>query len=566
METHKIEPQEKILLLVLPMWERLIPPMGISSLKTFLQQHGYNVKAVDANISDRLRAHFDNYLSKLKNLVPPEKSGNYYNIVTEVINNHMMALLHRENEAEYLELIKIIIYKTFYHRPDDKSLRELNEIITGYFKDLENYILDLLEEEKPALMGISVYSSTFPSSLYAFQTAKKKYPHLKTVMGGGIFSNQLSLGSLNLEYFMERSNAYVDRLILGEGELLFLKYLRGELPEKRILTFKDIDNQLLDLSQVKTPDFSGYELDKYGYLATYGARSCPLNCSFCSETVIWGKYRKKNARQVADELIELYDRHSQLLFLMCDSLLNPLVNELSKEMAQKDAPIYWDGYLRVSNEVCDHEKTQLWRQGGFYRARLGLESGSPRILELMDKRISVQQIIDAVSSLAFAGIKTTTYWIIGYPGETEEDFLKTLELLEKLKDDIYEADCNPFKYFLSGQVLSEEWQSGGESKLLYPAEAKDKLITQTWELETEPSREETFRRLNRFVQHCKKLGIPNPYSMYEIHNADLRWKKLHKNAVPTILELKEKNVENGKKKVKLNVVEGPPQDDGDFDF
>jgi radical SAM superfamily enzyme YgiQ (UPF0313 family) len=78
----------------------------------------------------------------------------------------------------------------------------------------------------------------------------------------------------------------------------------------------------------------------------------------------------------------------------------------------------------------------LWRRGGFYRARLGIESGSPKILQKMGKNTTIDQIKKALSNLAYARIKTTTYWIVGYPGETEEDFLKTLTLIKELQNEI----------------------------------------------------------------------------------------------------------------------------------
>jgi radical SAM superfamily enzyme YgiQ (UPF0313 family) len=252
---------------------------------------------------------------------------------------------------------------------------------------------------------------------------------------------------------------------------------------------------------------------------------------------------------------------------MCDSLLNPLITNLSKELLKRNIPVYWDGYLRADKQVCHTRNTLLWRRSGFYRARLGLESGSRHILNLMDKKITPAQIIKAVCSLAYAGIKTTTYWLIGYPGETEEDFQQTLDLIEALKDNIYEADCNPFEFFLTGQVGSGKWQ-GKESIRLYPEHARDMLVTETWYLSGEPSREETYQRVNRFIRHCQKLGIPNPYSMIDIHKADLRWKKLQLNAVPSLVDFEkstglidECKIKNGSLPVKQI-----PQVGGDFAF
>ena len=238
------------------------------------------------------------------------------------------------------------------------------------------------------------------------------------------------------------------------------------------------------------------------------------------------------------ELTRLYEKHGYQSFLLSDSLLNPIITELADELYHSEVSFYWDGYLRVDQEVCDEQKTLGWRKGGFYRARLGVESGSQRVLDLMNKKITPRQIKAAIKNLAHAGIKTTTYWIIGYPGETEEDFQQTMKLVEELKNDIYEAEFNAFWYYASGQVNSDNW--AGKSVFLYPGTAVDMLVLPTRILDLYPGREETYRRLKRIYEHSCNLGIPNPYSLYDIFKADERWEKLHKNAVPSLLKLKEK--------------------------
>jgi radical SAM superfamily enzyme YgiQ (UPF0313 family) len=252
--------------------------------------------------------------------------------------------------------------------------------------------------------------------------------------------------------------------------------------------------------------------------------------------------------------------------MMGDSLLNPTVADVAGALIGAGASIYWDGYLRVDRHTCDREQTMVWRRGGFYRARLGVESGSRHILDLMDKRISVEQIRQALSSLAAAGIKTTTYWVVGFPGETEEDFQQTLDLIEEIADDIYEADCSPFWYFFTGQPGAGEWQ--GKSIPLYKKKTADLLLLQTWTLDCEPQREEIYRRMWRFVRHCENLEIPNPYSLRDIHKADERWRKLHRNAVPPLVDFKNSDIyiDENKHLKQLLFASGVPRDDGDFDF
>ncbi|MCP4157977.1 MAG: radical SAM protein [bacterium] len=251
---------------------------------------------------------------------------------------------------------------------------------------------------------------------------------------------------------------------------------------------------------------------------------------------------------------------------MNDALMNTIANGLAEEIIKSDVTLYWDGYLRVDNVTCKRENVMLWRRGGMYRTRIGIESGSQHVLDLMDKGITVEQTRTTVANLAYAGIKTTAYIVIGHPGETEEDFQQTLDLVEELKNDIWEVECNPFIFSYTGQAKSHQWT--GKSEHLYPEYATDKLIIQSWTMDCEPSRQETYDRVCRFVRHCEKLGIPNPYSLHDIYKADERWKKLHKNAVPSLVDLKDKNlyIDECKGVKEITLLENKAPEEGDFDF
>lgn len=527
----------KILLLLLPYWTPLIPPMGLACLKSFLQPHGYHVKTVDANTHIPFKKIYDNYFNLLKANIPENVLGNLYNIGHDVLQSHMMAHLNYKDETEYVELVKELMAKHYYCTIHLQAVHQLNRIINEFYSLLETYCLRWLEKVKPAVIGLSVYRGTLPASLFAMKLTRLRDPSIKVIIGGGIFSQELAADSTNLKYFLEKT-PFADQIIIGEGENLFLKWLQGKLPPKqRIYSLEDIGQQTLDLSNAEIPDFSDFNPKLYPYMAVYSSRSCPFQCSFCAETTYWGKFRVIKARQVVNQLQELFQRHNHRLFLMCDSLLNPVITDLAQELLHGTISFYWDGYLRIDNQVCDSEKTFLWRRGGFYRARIGIESGSLKVLRLMGKKITLQQVKKALANLAESGIKTTTYWVIGHPGETEEDFQQTLTLLEALKDDIYEAECNPFRYFETGQVNSEQWAKDIQKIPLYSGQSHQLLMLQTWYLDTVPTRKETMQRINRFVTLCQRLGIPNPYSMTEIRQADERWKKLHPNAVPSLVEL-----------------------------
>ena len=242
--------QDKILLILMPFWDPQIPPLGISGLKSCIQQYKYKVKSIDANVNEDFREICNKYFELIKKYIPGNKRRHLLNIGHDILRNHSMAYLNRQNqdEATYMELVKKVLVTTFYCEFDMQLPVELDKVMAEYYEKLEIYFLDLLRIEKPAVLGVSVYSGTLPASLFVFKLAKKKYPSIQTVMGGGIFAGELSIETPNFNFFVENT-PYIDKIIVGEGERLFLKLLRGELPHsQKVFTLQDIDKKNVDLS------------------------------------------------------------------------------------------------------------------------------------------------------------------------------------------------------------------------------------------------------------------------------------------------------------------------------
>lgn len=557
----------KILLLMLPYWDPLIPPQGIAHLKFFLQQHGFIVKTDDLNIKKEFKLIYNRYFDLYKKYIPGDNQGNFFNIGHDVMRNHMLAHVNYNNETEYMNLVKEIAYNTFYTILSDEQVTALKNVMTEFYQALDDCLHFLLINERPSVLGLTALRDTIGPAVFVFKQTKGNYPFIKTVIGGSIFSDHLLIGTPNFEYFLEKT-PFIDNIIIGEGQKLFLKLLKGEFPEtKKVITLKDIDGQTLGFSPLNFPDMSDFNVtEDYPYIAAQASASCPNQCSFCNVASYFGKYKEKGTSAAFAEMKALYEKYGMQVFFMNDALLNRVATGLADEIINSHLALYWDGYLRVDPAVSDPGVALHWRRGGFYRARLGIESGSQRVLDLIHKGITTAQIKETLISLATAGIKTTAYWVIGHPGETEEDFLQTLELLKEMKDYIYEAECNSFIFGFSGQADSETWKD--QRKPLYSESAREMLLIQSWVCDTEPSREETYRRMNRFVQLCHQLGIPNPYSIIEIHNADLRWQKLHRNAVPCLADFKGPNayIDECKTVKQLMLLQDKIEEEGDFGF
>ena len=230
--------QDKILLVLLPFWSPLIPPQGLASLKSFLQTHGYHVKTVDANIEDEFKGIYQTYFNTLKRSIPKDKQGNFSRIGHELLRNHMMAHINYTGESQYLELIRQLVYKNYYVHVDNPQVRELIVLMHQFYARLEHYLIGWLERENPAVLGLSTTVGNLPASMFAFKLTKKRYPHVTTVMGGCVFSWGLPY-SPDFELFLGKT-PYIDKIIIGAGEHLFLKLLSGELPDnQRVYWAKD---------------------------------------------------------------------------------------------------------------------------------------------------------------------------------------------------------------------------------------------------------------------------------------------------------------------------------------
>jgi len=534
-----IKPKKKVLLLLLPFWDPLVPPLGLASLKAFLEFHGsYHVDIFDANIEPDFREIYDEYFDAFKQFVPEGKRKLLYNIGHEVLKNHTMAYVHSKGVfgEEYYGLLSEIVYNTFYTQIERSQADYLHSSIEKYLQRMDSYISGKVEKYSPEVFGLSVYSGSLPASLFSFKLVKEKYPHIQTIMGGPVFSNELKPGSPNYHRILE-DTPFIDKIVEGEGEILLLKLLEGQLEDKKFYNKKDIEGKSVDLNGSPIPDFAEINMDSYLTVSSSTGRSCPFECSFCSETIFWGRYTKKKSNVIVNEMQRLHKKHNKQLIFMCDSILNPVMDALTEGLREVDDPIYFDGYFRIDKKSQDFKNTLNWRRGGYYRARMGVESGSPEVLAMMHKDITPEQIKRCIMNLATAGIKTTAMFVVGHPGETEEHFQQTLKLIEEIQDYLYEADCNPFQFYYSGQVDSEAWESQFVKRSLYSEKYDDLIFSKTWTLDVYPKRDIAYERANRFVEFVEKLGIHNPYKLEDIKKADERWASLHKNAVPSILEL-----------------------------
>lgn len=515
----------RILLLKPPYFTPWTPPLGIAILKSFMEQRGYSVTCFDFNTDPELWGMHHKYFSIIQRLEDVSINDGYSKLWW-ILNAHLLAYANGADASAIAKVLSIVI-PLYGIRHDDELIEALIPVVDRYFKRLGQVADQQLKLAEYGVVGTSTYTTSLASSLFLLKRIKERNPGVTTVMGGGIFADDLALGSDNLDTLVAECS-YIDHVVLGEGEMLFLKLLEGELAHKRVITISDLKGTTLDMKDVPTPDFSDLELENYYHLSIEGARSCPFQCSFCSETIQWGDYRKKPVDQFADQVLELANRFKMKEFFMGDSLMNPYINPFSLELIERKANVLYDGYLRADKPVTNRKFVKMWADSGLFRVRLGIESAAANVLNTMDKMTTPKVISDVLKTLASAGIRTTTYWIVGFPGESEADFKGTCDFIREHYRYIYELEAHPYYYYPYGQVGSRLYQCSS----LYPEEVTQYTKFKVWEIDdANPPRDVRYERLRKLAKMCADLGLINIYTMTERYQAEDRWHRLHPLAI-----------------------------------
>ncbi|MEN3328616.1 MAG: hypothetical protein V7638_3423 [Acidobacteriota bacterium] len=524
-----VDPRDrKILLVKPPYFSPWTPPLGIAILKSFLEPHGYSVRCYDFNSDPELWGMHHKYFSVLQTLEDVSINDGYSKLWW-ILNAHMLAYANGADPAACAKVLSSVVPLQGM-RISQGVIRQLLPLVENFYGRL-NALTEEFNLSEYGTVGTSTYTTSLGPSLFFLKRVREQHPNIRTIMGGGAFADDLALGSDNLETLV-REYDFIDHFVLGEGEMLLLKLLQGEFAGKRLISLTDLKGVTLQMKDVPIPDFSDVGTENYYHLTIEGARSCPFQCSFCSETIQWGDYRKRPMQAFADQVSDLARRYNNNSFFMGDSLMNPYINQFAGQLLERKANILYDGYLRADKPVTNKSFVKMWADSGCYRVRLGIESAAARVLDSMDKMTTPKVISDVLKTLANAGIRTTTYWITGFSGETEEDFRETCEFIREHHRYIYELEAHAYYYYPYGQIGSRLH----ECHSIYPDEVTEIIKFKVWEIkDANPPRVERFDRLRRVSALASELGLPNIYTMAERFAAEERWHRLH----PLALEVYE---------------------------
>lgn len=348
-----------------------------------------------------------------------------------------------------------------------RSANSFNELYIYLQKNptfIDRITLQILEDKiqsvEPQLVCFSV---PFPGNLYsAFRCAqyiKHKFPTIKIAMGGGFPNTELrDLKDIRVFEFF-------DFITLDDGELpleLLYCYIQSNnpnLPLKRTFLIKE--NQLIyqndaiqvdyKQSQVGTPDYSDLLLDQYISVIEVAnpmhslwsdgrwnkltmAHGCYWGkCTFCDISLDYIKvYEPIHAKILVDRMETLIQQTGETGFHFVDEAAPPaLMREVALEILRRKLVVTWWTNIRFEKSFTA-DLCMLLKLSGCIAVSGGLEVASDRLLALIKKGVTVEQVANVTKNFTESGIMVHAYLMYGYPTQTVQETVDALEMVRQL--------------------------------------------------------------------------------------------------------------------------------------
>lgn len=343
-----------------------------------------------------------------------------------------------------------------YFDPLADALAEAPHLID---RTLQRLALDALAQHRPDVVLLSV---PFPGSVYAAlriaQAVKAARPEVVCVLGGGYVNTELR------ELAEPRLFDFVDYVTLDAGErplLALLEHIAGKRAKTRLVrTFwRDGDavrytnfvEPDIPFDELGTPTWDGLPLDRYlslldmlnpmNRLWSDGrwnkltvAHGCYWKkCSFCDVSLDYiSRYEAASATVLVDRIEAIVRETGQTGFHFVDEAAPPkALKALAEELMRRKVAISWWGNIRFEKTFTP-ELCQLLADSGCIAISGGLEVASDRLLKLMKKGVSVEQVARVTKAFADAGVLVHAYLMYGFPTQTTQDTVDALEYVRQL--------------------------------------------------------------------------------------------------------------------------------------
>lgn len=273
----------------------------------------------------------------------------------------------------------------------------------------------------------------------------EKYNHPKIILGGPDIT-------YNVENYL---NTGADFLVIGEGEETTFELYKtiqsnGNFHKIDGIAFMENNKVIQTNSRTKIKDLTDLPLSNreainmQRYLDTWKQnhgqssmtistqRGCPYTCKWCSTAVYGQSYRRRPANLVATEMKMLKEQYNPDAIWFVDDVFtvsHKWLQEFRNEVIKQEAIVPFECITRA--ERLNDEILQLLKEIGCFRIWIGAESGSQKVIDLMDRRVDVNLVKEMIQKTNKIGIETGTFIMLGYPGETKNDIAETIHYLKE---------------------------------------------------------------------------------------------------------------------------------------
>jgi radical SAM superfamily enzyme YgiQ (UPF0313 family) len=317
--------------------------------------------------------------------------------------------------------------------------------IDKWFRRYLNTIL----RTSPDLIAISVFTKWGTrSTIILCKLLKELAPDIPVVVGGNGLSTPYRVNSIsdttNFAQYLSNNNLITD-YIMGEGEVSFLEYLKGNI------NYPGINNQnqeqINNLDNIPFPNYSKllpsnyFPMTDYGVYIT-GSRGCVRKCTFCDVPWRWPKFKYRSGSNIAKEMFEHYKNYKVNIFQFTDSLINGNVrefnsmNESLSEFKQQDSnfnPKYMGQFICRPKKYMTEDVYRKMKTGGCESLFVGIEHGSEQVRTHMKKEFTNSDIDHHFEQCGRFGITNVVLMFVGYPTETLKDHEENINFLYKYK-------------------------------------------------------------------------------------------------------------------------------------
>lgn len=319
-----------------------------------------------------------------------------------------------------------------------------------------------IEEISPDVVGITMHTGTYKSAKNIAAIVKYISSDIMVSVGGphptldpeGVLHNDLN----------------IDFAVRGEGEYTFLELIQEKDKEnilglsykKRSHIINNPDRPFIeDLDVIPFPDREAViDADKHDLASIITGRGCPFLCSYCASPRLWkGKVRFRSAGNVIQELVKIENRIKDRILYFSDdtfTMNKERTKEICEKMISAGLKIKWKCDTRV--DTLDAKLINVMKKAGCIRIKIGVESGSERILTKINKGINKDIIRKGVRLIKNQGVPITIYLMAGFPGETTEDLLETVKFAEEL--DVNYNSVSIFAPYFGTHIYHDLEQTG----------------------------------------------------------------------------------------------------------